>query len=111
MWQRAVVGTFGPELTTRGSDATLVEALVTARLLGMRILRVDATVALMPAEVAIAAPPVAAPPLEQRAALAAARSFSAPPRPAGVLTPRLADAVRNLDEGAKVLAQVRRTGT
>jgi hypothetical protein len=105
-----------PDLTRRRADATLVEASVTARLLGMRILRIDATVALVPAEVAIATPPVVTPPVvtppvETRAAYAPGRSFGAPRGRAGAVGPRLADAVRNLDEGAKVLAKVRRAGS
>jgi hypothetical protein len=67
----------------RLSEGALVQASVRARLLGIPLLRLDATVALMPA--AIRAP---------SAALAARDG--------------LAEAVRSINDGAEVLAQVRR---
>jgi hypothetical protein len=83
------------------ADATLVEASVTARLLGMRLLTLDAKVALVPADVTVA-PPRAAP----RAAPALA-SGNARGRAGAVAGHRgLADAVRDLDEGARLLAEV-----
>lgn len=69
----------------RLSEGALVQASVRARLLGMPLLRLDATVVLMPA--AITAP---------SSALAARNG--------------LADAVRNINDGAEVLAQVRQNG-
>jgi hypothetical protein len=69
----------------RLSEGALVQASVRARLLGMPLLRLDATVVLMPA--AITAP---------SSALAAGNG--------------LADAVRNINDGAEVLAQVRQNG-
>lgn len=66
----------------RLSEGALVQASVRARLLGIPLLRLDATVALMPA--AITASP---------AAFAAGDG--------------LADAVRSINEGAELLAQVR----
>ena len=69
----------------RLSEGALVQASVRARLLGMPLLRLDATVVLMPA--AITAP---------SSALAAGNG--------------LADAVRSINEGAEVLARVRRNG-
>ena len=69
----------------RLSEGALVQASVRARLLGMPLLRLDATVVLMPA--AITAP---------SSALAAGKG--------------LADAVRNINDGAEVLAQVRQNG-
>jgi hypothetical protein len=115
VWQRVGFSTVAPDLTRRRSEATLVEGFVTARLLGMRILTLDATVALVPADVAIATPPVATPPVsrppvEHRAPYVAGRSVGAQRGPAGAVGPRLADAVRTLDEGARVLAKVRRPG-
>ena len=67
------------------SEGALVQASVRARLLGIPLLRLDATVVLMPA--AVTAP------------------FSA-------LAPGngLAEAVRSINDGAEVLAQVRRNG-
>lgn len=69
----------------RLSEGALVQASVRARLLGLPLLRLDATVVLMPA--AITAP---------SSALADGNG--------------LADAVRNLNDGAEVLAQVRQNG-
>jgi hypothetical protein len=63
-----------PDRGRARSDATLVEASVTARLLGLRILTLDARVALVPAG------------------------------------HRLVDAVRNLDEESRLLAEVHRDG-
>ena len=67
------------------SEGALVQASVRARLLGIPLLRLDATVVLMPA--AITAP---------SSALAAGNG--------------LAEAVRSINDGAEVLAQVRRSG-
>jgi hypothetical protein len=69
----------------RLSEGALVQASVRARLLGIPLLRLDATVVLMPT--AITAP---------SAALAAGNG--------------LAEAVRSINDGAEVLAQVRRNG-
>jgi len=71
--------------TRRVSEGALVQASVRARLLGIPLLRLDATVALMPA--AITAP---------SSALGAGNG--------------LAEAVRSINDGAEVLAQVRRNG-
>ena len=69
----------------RLSEGALAQASVRARLLGIRLLRLDATVVLMPA--AITAP---------SSALAAGNG--------------LAEAVRSINDGAEVLAQMRRNG-
>lgn len=69
----------------RLSEGALVQASVRARLVGIPLLRLDATVVLMPA------------------AITASSSTSA----AGE---GLADAVRRINDGAEVLAQVRRNG-
>jgi hypothetical protein len=66
----------------RLSEGALVQASVRARLLGIPLLRLDATVVLMPA--AITAPSSIAP------------------------GNGLAEAVRSINDGAEVLAQVRR---
>jgi hypothetical protein len=71
----------------RLSEGALVQASVRARLLGIPLLRLDATIVLMPA--AITAP---------SSALAAGNGRS------------LAEAVRSINDGAEVLAQVRRNG-
>ena len=69
----------------RLSEGALVQASVRARLLGIPLLRLDATVALMPA--AITAP---------SSTVAAGNG--------------LAEAVRSINDGAEVLAHVRRNG-
>jgi hypothetical protein len=69
----------------RLSEGALVQTSVRARVLGIPLLRLDATVVLMPA--AITAPP---------SALAVGNG--------------LADAVRSINDGAEVLADVRRNG-
>lgn len=90
--RRATRGTSTPVALTaavdpsrRLSEGALVQASVRARLLGIPLLRLDATVVLMPA--AITAP---------SSALAAANG--------------LAEAVRSINDGAEVLAQVRGNG-
>jgi hypothetical protein len=65
------------------SEGALVQASVRARLLGIPLLRLDATVVLMPAATRTSSPAVAT-------------------------GDDLADAVRSINDGAKVLAQVRR---
>jgi len=69
----------------RLSEGALVQASVRARLLGLPLLRLDATVVLMPA--AITTP---------SSAIAAGDG--------------LAEAVRSINDGAEMLAQVRRNG-
>jgi hypothetical protein len=69
----------------RLSEGGLVQASVRARLLGIPLLRLDATVVLMPA--AVTTPPTS---------LAAGDG--------------LAEAVRSINDGAEMLAQVRRNG-
>jgi hypothetical protein len=69
----------------RLSEGGLVQASIRARLLGIPLLRLDATVVLMPAAI--------------RA-----------PLPALAEGNGLAEAVRSINDGAEVLAQVRRNG-
>jgi hypothetical protein len=69
----------------RLSEGALVQASVRARLLGIPLLRLDATVMLMPAAITVSSSPVAA-------------------------GDGLAEAVRSINDGAEVLAQVRRNG-
>ena len=90
----------------RLSEGALVEASVRARLLGIPLLKLDATVVIVPAEL----PGRPSPPREQPARKSA--------RPSGVPTRRsasaghgLAAAVRSLNEGAALLADVRRNGS
>jgi len=69
----------------RLSEGGLVQASVRARLLGIPLLRLDATIALMPAALTPSSSAVAA-------------------------GDGLAEAVRSINEGAEILAQVRREG-
>jgi hypothetical protein len=69
----------------RLSEGALVQASVRARLLGIPLLRLDATVMLMPAAITVSSSPVAT-------------------------GDGLAEAVRSINDGAEVLAQVRRDG-
>ena len=94
-----------PDRSRRGGDATLVAASIAARLLGVRILTVDAKVALVPAELRVTPPPVG-----RRAADTPARPSPDRRAPADSSGHRLADAVRTLDEGARLLAETRRGG-
>jgi hypothetical protein len=70
----------------RLAEGSLVQASVRARLLGIPLLRLDATVLLAPATIT--------------------PSSSAPIGGGNSLT----EAVRNINEGAEILAQVRRDG-
>ena len=70
--------------------------------LGLRLLKLDALIVLTPAEVA---PPSSA----ARAGRPRPSSTSTPARSASGRS-RLAEAVRNIDEGAEILAEARRTG-
>ena len=97
--------TVKPDPGGRRSDATLVEATVTARLLGMRLLTLDAKVALVPADVTVVAPRRAQELVERAPAL---DSGSSRGRGGAAGHRGLADAVRNLDEGARLLAEVQR---
>lgn len=94
-----------PDRRRRLSEGILVEARIRARLLGIRILTIDATVVLAPADVA--APSVAAHDPPQRASV----------RPSGIswnrsaaTGHRLADAVQSINEGMELLAATRRDG-
>jgi hypothetical protein len=69
----------------RLSEGALVQASVRARLLGIPLLRLDATIALMPAAMTTRSPAIGA-------------------------GDGLAEAVRSINDGAEVLAQVRRNG-
>ena len=69
----------------RLSEGALVQASVRARLLGLPLLRLDATVVLVPAAIGVSQPPLAA-------------------------GNGVTDALRSINEGAEILAQVRRNG-
>jgi hypothetical protein len=94
-----------PDRRRRLSDGVLVDASIHARLLGLRLLTLDASVVLVPAEVS--ATPRAAPAPAQRRA---PRPSIAAPRRSIAAGPRLAQAVRSINEAAEVLAETRRDG-
>jgi len=87
------------------SEGILVEASVVARLLGMRLLKLDATVVLSPADVTRrSAAPRVLPAVESRPAPHISPSR---PQPAGR---GLAEAVRHIKEGEELLAEARHDG-
>jgi hypothetical protein len=95
-----------PDRRRRLSEGVLVDASIRARLLGIRLLTIDATVVLAPADVT--APSVAAHDPPQRASV----------RSSGILRHRsaatghgLAEAVRRINEGVELLAEARRDGS
>jgi hypothetical protein len=94
-----------PDRRRRVSDGVLVEASILARLLGLRLLTLDVTLVLVPAEVSAPAP--TSPPRGLPAG-ASPRCYGPPARP--VPGGGLADAVRSINEGAELLAEARRNG-
>lgn len=94
-----------PHRGRRPADAALIEASVQARLLGVRLLTLEATIVLVPAEVAT--PSSNPPPLRARAR---ARPSGAPRARPDAVGRGLAEAVRSLNEGAELLAEARRAG-
>ena len=99
----AVALDVAPDGRRRLSEGALVEASVVARLLGVRLLRLHATVALAPAEVRPATAPV-------RVAASRGLTRAAPPGRRVAPGRRLPDAVRTIDEAADILAGTRRDG-
>lgn len=92
-----------PGRRRRLSDGVLLEASVLGRVLGVRILTLRATVVLAPAQVAAPAPVDR----DQPDRADAQRSRAAPTRRRAAGR-ELAEAVRRMDEGAKLLAEARR---
>ena len=95
-----------PDRRRRLSEGVLVDASIRARLLGIRLLTIDATVVLAPADVT--APSDAAHDPPRRPSV----------RPSGISRNRsaatghgLAEAVRSINEGAELLAEARRDGS
>jgi hypothetical protein len=93
-----------PDGRRRLSEGALVEASVVARLLGVRLLRLEASVALAPAEVRPAAARLQPP---------SSRSLvpSTPPRVRVAPGRRLPEAVRTIGEAAELLAATQRDGS
>ncbi|HEX7292205.1 MAG TPA: hypothetical protein VF250_13860 [Conexibacter sp.] len=89
----------------RPSDGLVVEASIVARLLGIRLLTLHATVVVSPAEVTA---PAAGPHDARRL-----RSMPTAARatPAGASGRGLAEAVRTIDESAAIIAASRRDGS
>ena len=94
-----------PDRRRRLSGGVLVDASVHARLLGLRLLTVDATIVLVPADVTATSPAAHA-----VAGRPAPRSSSPAPRRSVAAGPRLAQAVRTINEAAELLAETRRDG-
>jgi hypothetical protein len=94
-----------PDRRRRLSDGVLVDASIHARLLGLRLLTVDATIVLVPADVAGTSPPA-----HPAAGRPAPRSSAPAPRRSVAAGPRLAQAVRTINEAAELLAETRRDG-
>lgn len=91
-----------PDPHRRLSAGVLIEGSILARVLGMRLLTLDTTVVLVPAEVRAAASPVALPTTRASTQSSAIRSprLDVPGR-------RLAEAVRTINEGAAELSEPR----
>ena len=93
-----------PDRNRRASDGVLIEASVLARLLGIRLLTLDATVVFAPADVT--GPQSAAQrPWEHASARPPGRLPAGP----GAASRGLAEAVRNINEGSAILAETRRS--
>ena len=89
----------------RPSDGILIEASILARVLGLRLLTLEATITLEPAE--LRTPSAVARDRPGHAITPRRGSPAAPPRAAGG---RLAHAVRTIGEGEQLLEQTRRNG-
>lgn len=86
----------------RQSEGVIVEASILARLLGIRLLKLDATVLVGPADVTASSAPRALRVLPSaHHSVPRARMNAAAER-------GLADAIRNINEGAELLAEARR---
>ena len=95
-----------PDRGRRLSEGALVQASVRARVLGIPLLKLEATVVLAPAAVAAAPSAALQPPTRT-----SARSSGVPPARSGATGHGLAEAVRSINEGAELLAEVRRDGS
>ena len=102
-----VVLTAASDRSRRLSEGALAQASVRARVLGIPLLRLDATVVLVPAGITAPSPALSEPP-----ARAPARSSGVRPTRSGAASGHgLAEAVRSINEGAELLAEVRRNGS
>jgi hypothetical protein len=93
-----------PDRRRRAQDGIVAEAAIVARVLRLRILTLDATVAFTPAVVTAASAGPSRP-----AVLSSGAALPAAGRSTEVVGRRLADAIRSIDEGAAMLARARET--
>ena len=100
-----------PDPRRRLNDGVLIQASVLARVFGVRLLKLDTTVILAPAEVQV--PAARAAPANGRPAKPASTPtpVRAAARRSGPVGTALADAVRSVNEGAELLALSRRNGS
>jgi hypothetical protein len=96
-----------PDRNRRLGDGVLVDASILARVLGIRLLTLEARVTVLPADVKRASP---APTDSRRPRTSARRSSAVAPQPSGAIGHGLADAVRAINEGAAILAEARSNG-
>jgi hypothetical protein len=96
-----------PDPGKRLSDGVLVEARIRARLIGIPLLKVEASIVLAPA--GLTAPPSAPRDLPMRSS--ARSSHAALLTHSVVLGQGLNEAVRTINEGAELLAHARRNGS
>jgi hypothetical protein len=95
-----------PDRNRRLADGVLVDASILARVLGIRLLTLDARVTVLPADVKRASPA----PIDSRRPRTSTRSSAVAPQPSGAIGHGLADAVRAINEGAAILAEARSNG-
>jgi hypothetical protein len=99
--------TAAPDRSRRLSAGAIVEASIRARVLGIPLLRLDAAVVLVPAGITAPSSAPYEPP-----ARPSARSAGVPSTRSGAAPGHgLAEAVRSINEGAELLAEVRRNGS
>jgi hypothetical protein len=92
-----------PDPRKRLSDGVLVEACVRARLLGIPLLKIEATVVLAPAGLTTTP--------SDRWIGSSARPTRGVSTRSGASREGLAEAVRTINEGAELLAEARRNGS
>jgi hypothetical protein len=98
-----------PDRGGRFSDGVLVKASILARLLGIRLLKLDASVVVVPA--AVRTPSSEPQDSSARVGDRPAPSPAVPPARSGAIGGGLAEAVRSINEGAALLAESRRNGS
>jgi hypothetical protein len=99
--------TVAPDPRKRLSDGVLVEACIRARLMGMPLLKVEASVVLAPAGLTSAS--LASRGVPVRTSTRSPRAL--PTRSRATTGQGLVEAIRNINEGDDLLADVRRNGS